>query len=511
MKIKNHKIIREIHRGAITTVYQAHHTHLDRPVLLKVLNTQWLGENDLMERFHREARICARLRHPNIVTVYDFEVSDTLVYLSMEFVSGSPLNTYLRENGALTAEQARKLARDICHALAYAHEQGVIHRDIKPDNILLEPDGTARLTDFGLAAINESVTVTQQGQNMGTPAYMAPELIKGRPASVQSDLFSLGVTLYEACSGSSPFKQDTLAATFQHILTHNPLPLQSLRPDLDEIFCETVHSFMAKNPEKRPRKADAALFEKSKPANNKQNISQKFNYTPFFLVVAGLVLILTGIIGIYFFNMPNQHADRDNNVKNNVEQPDSSKRLITTSTITAQNKEKSKQLPQKKEIPAIPNSVTLKKARTTAPPSAVKSGRLFLTCTPWAAVYIDGDSLDMTPLKAPLQLTAGSHEMELRNPNYEIYRQTLEIRPDKTDTLHVKLKPTFAYLNIQASPWAKIFINGKYREDTPLSKPLAVRSGRVVIRLENPGLGIIYDTLNLKAQVVVHRSYSFKK
>ncbi len=154
MKIKNHEIISEINRGSLTTVYKAKHLNLDRLVLLKVLNQQWLNEKDLLARFKREAQISARLNHPNIVNVYDFEISADLVYISMEFVQGKPLDEYIKNNNPVSWTTIENIVLNILSALEYAHKNKVIHRDIKPGNILLDEKLNARLTDFGLAALS---------------------------------------------------------------------------------------------------------------------------------------------------------------------------------------------------------------------------------------------------------------------------------------------------------------------------------------------------------------------
>ena len=167
MKIKNHEIHHEISRGALTTVYKARHLNLDRPVLLKVLNRQWLDQRDLLERFRREARIAGSLRHPGIVSVYDFEILPDLVYISMEYVDGQTAADYVKSQQPIPFEKIKKIFLDLLTALVYAHNKGVIHRDIKPSNILLDKTFNARLTDFGLASLVDVPGVTEQGYSLG--------------------------------------------------------------------------------------------------------------------------------------------------------------------------------------------------------------------------------------------------------------------------------------------------------------------------------------------------------
>ncbi|KAA3657540.1 MAG: serine/threonine protein kinase, partial [Calditrichaeota bacterium] len=259
MQIKNHKILHEIYRGAMTTVYKAQHLNLERPVLLKVLNKQWLQEQDLLERFQREARISAKLQHPNIVNVYDFEISEDLVYLSLEFVEGQTLQETIRITHPMPFKRILNITRDIASALDYAHQNGVIHRDIKPSNILLDENGNARLTDFGLASLHGSAHVTVQGQLVGTPAYMAPELIHGSPANRQSDFYSLGITLFEMLTATSPFFDEQPAVTLQNVM-HAKLPdVSSLRDGIPENLKILLNALVQFEPAKRPKNAQTVL------------------------------------------------------------------------------------------------------------------------------------------------------------------------------------------------------------------------------------------------------------
>ncbi|RMH61439.1 MAG: serine/threonine protein kinase [Calditrichaeota bacterium] len=501
MNIKNHEIIREIHRGAITTVYEARHLNLDRPVLLKVLNKQWLGEKDLMERFRREARISARLRHPNIVHIYDFEVSGQQVYISMEYVDGIPLSRYIREQGPLTPKQLRKLATDLIAALQYAHAHDVIHRDIKPANILLEKDGTARLTDFGLALFKDTQTLTRHGENVGTPAYMAPELIKGAAADVQSDLYSLGVTLFEACHGAPPFSGDNVAAVFQKVLYEEAPALESLHPESDPSLCRLIHALMSKEPARRPDMAEITSLLNGHNTTASTVSSRKPKLQRLLMVIIPLMILAAGLI---YFLAPSQTAEEEKPTI--LKSPDTNRVMpkvvndsLTSSPGAPRNTEPQKRPTLTRKVSESEKNIPLEK------------GALTVICTPWAALFLNGDSIDTTPLKSPLRLMAGNYELTLRNPNYEPYSTTIRIAPGRHDTMRVRLRKAFGYLSIQAVPWAKIYIDGVYRDDTPLARPLTVHSGRIILRLENPGLGSLTDTLHISPGSVVSRRYNLKK
>ncbi len=297
MKIKNHQILHEISRGSLTTVYKAKHLNLDRFVLLKVLNSQWLCEADLLERFRREARISAKIDHPNIVRVYDFEVSSDLVYISLEYVEGQTLQHYLEQENPVTLEKAIAVFKDVLTALAYTHERGILHRDIKPANIMIDEREQARLTDFGLACLDDIPAVTEQGQSLGTPAYMAPEVVQGAAGSIQSDLFSVGVTFYEVLAGKSPFQKENMAATLHAVISEAIPDISKLRPEVPPNIVYLLKTLLAKAAEKRPENATEVLRilanNTAPPASHQAKATRK-NKTrrPVFGLLASLLIVL---------------------------------------------------------------------------------------------------------------------------------------------------------------------------------------------------------------------------
>ena len=226
MKIEGYTISEELSRGPITTVYRATQDALERSVVLKVLNIQWQNETDLVARFQREAKIYARLKHPNIVTIFNFGFSGEAFYLVMEDIKGQSLANLLKKHKSLPYPVALYIAREILSGLTYAHDKGVIHRDLKPSNILIDHDGLVKITDFGLATISDLPRITDHDSSVGTPAYMSPEQARGEQLDSRSDLFSLGVTIYEMFTGVSPFYDENLAVTINNVLTKKQDPLQ---------------------------------------------------------------------------------------------------------------------------------------------------------------------------------------------------------------------------------------------------------------------------------------------
>ena len=258
------RIEKYLARGGMAEVYLGSHLTLERPVAVKVLHSYIEEEPDLLNRFQREAKVVAGLRHPNIVQVFDFDTVDGHPYIVMEYLSGPTLATYLRnlhqQNQRIPPNQVARLLKGLTAALDYAHELGVIHRDIKPGNILLHSksgqvdptapltkDIDAILTDFGLVRITTSASQTATGQISGTPAYMAPEQARGDRTDHRTDIYSLGVVLYEMLAGRVPFESDsTLSIIYKHI-NEPPPPIPNISPAVQNV----MNRALAKDPNAR--------------------------------------------------------------------------------------------------------------------------------------------------------------------------------------------------------------------------------------------------------------------
>jgi serine/threonine protein kinase len=253
------RILRELGRGGMGVVYQARQTVMNRQVVIKVIHRALLDHPDALERFRREVQAAASLSHPNIVTAYDAEQVGDLHMLIMEFVAGQSLAEVLQKKGPLPVAQACHHVRQAALGLQHAHERGLVHRDIKPQNLMLTPRGQVKILDFGLAKVvsenRPSKNLTALNSYMGTPEYSAPEqATDARSADIRADLYSLGCTLYCLLAGRPPYQDDTPVKTILAHLEKEPTPLPELRPDVPAALWQVVERLLAKHAAQRYQK-----------------------------------------------------------------------------------------------------------------------------------------------------------------------------------------------------------------------------------------------------------------
>lgn len=255
-----YELLKRIGRGGMADVFLAHDILLDRDVAVKVLFPEHAIDPNFVERFRREAQAVAGLNHPNIVSVYDWGQTGNTYFMAMEFVDGRTLAEALRRSGRMTAKSAATVAMAIANALAYAHRNNVVHRDIKPANILMGNDGAIKVVDFGIARALDSghdAGLTQDGAVMGTATYFSPEQAKGEGLDLRSDLYSLGIVLYELVSGRPPFTGDSALATAYKQVNEDAERLKNLVPDVPMALEAIVAKCMAKDATVRYPNAEA--------------------------------------------------------------------------------------------------------------------------------------------------------------------------------------------------------------------------------------------------------------
>ncbi|MEG3181278.1 serine/threonine-protein kinase [Sphingomonas sp. LT1P40] len=300
--------------GAMAEVYRAHDPDIDRTVAIKVLKSEFARDAEINGRFLREARAAGALNHPHIATIYDVGETDGIAYIAMELIDGQPLDELLQTEGRLSYERVLAIGRQLAGALGYAHSAGVVHRDVKPSNILLSADGkTAKLLDFGVARIgevdaataNQQMARTQVGQLIGTPRYMSPEQALGLPVDHRSDLFSLGVILYEMVTGKVAFPGTALATLAIQIAQEKVEPIDRSAADCPPGFRFIVDKLLAKKPEQRFASGAAleAAFDREISARNdapagRRGVPLRIKLSATLAIVTAISLFICVTVGL---------------------------------------------------------------------------------------------------------------------------------------------------------------------------------------------------------------------
>lgn len=291
-----YQILRELGRGGMAIVYEAYQPSLGRNVAIKVLPPEFTYDKTFVQRFLHEARAAARLNHPNIVAIYDVGEQNGVYFIVMQKLEGESLHSLIQRAQGLPMARAAHLVGQVAAGLDYAHAQGLVHRDIKPANIFVGPDDHATVMDFGIAKALAGAQLTQSGMMMGTPAYMSPEQASGKPAGPGSDVYSLGLVLYQMLAGQTPFQAESTPALLYKQVHEPPPPLRSFVSDLPPAVEAVVSQALAKDPVHRFRSAgemaralQAAVARRPAPP---KPVSSRYNRVlPWGGMAAGLVLV----------------------------------------------------------------------------------------------------------------------------------------------------------------------------------------------------------------------------
>lgn len=259
-----YEIVEELGRGAMGIVYKARDPLIERYVAVKTINLEALPEKerkDYAARFYQEAKAAGHLNHRNIVTIHDLGESGDVAYIAMELMEGRELQTVMDGLRRLPAEKSLYIAAQVAEGLYFAHQRGIVHRDIKPSNIMLLGDDQVKIADFGIAKMSSSLATTKTGMIIGSPLYMSPEQIRAQKIDARSDIFSLGVVLYQMLTGKLPFNADDAHAVMYQIVNEQPAKPSSLNPDVPDALDKIVYKCLAKNPDERYKDAQELADE----------------------------------------------------------------------------------------------------------------------------------------------------------------------------------------------------------------------------------------------------------
>jgi hypothetical protein len=272
-EIGNYRIVEKIGEGGMGVVYKAIDTQLGRVVAIKALSPEFSRNPELLERFRREARAQAQLNHPNLATLYAFVVQDNAAYMVMEFVDGETFCEILARRGAIPAAEAIPLFLQALAGIGHAHRQGIVNRDIKPSNIMLNRECVVKVMDFGLVKVASDHRITRTGLRLGTAYYMSPEQILAKPVDARSDIYSLGATLYEILTGQAPFHADSEFQILNDHVNTPPPPPTRLHPQIPQGIENAVLKALAKDPDQRFQTVEQFSAALERPAEFYQGVT----------------------------------------------------------------------------------------------------------------------------------------------------------------------------------------------------------------------------------------------
>jgi serine/threonine-protein kinase len=496
---EKYEILEVLSSGVQSNVYTALQKPLERKVILKILSPTLTTTPEVVARFEREAKLLSTLNDDNVTKIYDFGKHAGLYFFVSEYIEGLSVKELLERKGRLSLQLASYIILESAKALNRLHKQGIVHRDLKPGNILLSHDGKIKLTDFGLAFSPAMPSITIEGSILGTPAYMPPEQILGKPVDNRSDIYSLGILFYELLIGTNPFLGDTYSAIMHNVLNLKPAPIYKIDKQFEEHkdLWSIIEKMIDKSPIARFQNisevCDKLIFWYSKD----QNKSWKFNpteiksiskdTTPTFLpkikhrnnqwVFVPIIVIVVIAIILVIIKLPHQKPQlfQQSPVSNETTT------VLKHETIVPTGYDNTG-----------PITVTLRpitdsnKLKTATAMQKDGFGYLKISALPWAGVFVDGKEAFTTPKDTFLRLVAMKHLIELINPNFPDIETLISLRADESLKITIDLTEHVSFLQIDVSPWADIYIDNVYKATTPLSSQLIVPIGTHKISVKNP-------------------------
>jgi eukaryotic-like serine/threonine-protein kinase len=427
-RIGNCRIVEEVASGGMAVVYRAVQDELDRTVAIKALKTSAASDQSLVTRFEREAKSLANLQHENIIHIYDFHRERGALFIVMEYVEGTDLYDLLDRCGRLPYDVAAVIAMQVARALDYIHYRAILHRDIKPANVMISRQGGVKLMDFGIARDTNFSDLTEAGTGIGTPAYMSPEQILGDKLDSRSDLFSLGIVLYQMVTGRKPFIEDEQKSVMHKIRIEKHEPARKLNPELPRELERIIDKCLQKQPRDRWRSAQALVMalERFLAKHVEMNYHARL---VLFLKTEG---VITQLEADEYLNPalggPGSSA---------LAQPNLAGRQVVRRNLIVQG-----------AIAAVATLMVglihLAPVGASDPPGAAAAlaerGFVRIVVHPWGRVLIDGTERGVTPMAAPIELPAGRHTLTIQNDFFADHEQVIEVPAGAVDdALEIKV------------------------------------------------------------------------
>jgi len=500
---KKFEIISCYKKDEHSAVYLAKHIYLDKKVFLKVLNTETIPDSSINERFKREAKILAQLEHPNIIKVFDFGMFKEHFYISFEYFESLNLREVLGSNN-ISVENKKGIFVQLVKGLNFAHGKNVIHRDIKPENILVNGNNEVKLTDFGLAQDSLDNLITQRYSVVGTPAYMSPEQIQGEKLTIQSDMFSLGITAVELFSGKNPFIGRDSNETINNIISFDEQNNEELYLYLPDEIKKVLKGLLAADPGNRFISCTEILeilnIEREIPKNSSNKKNKKYWLIPSLVIVV--------IVGLWLVNMIFQSSESDKNIAESIDTLqknsetldtfDENMETILIPELTVDNSPDDK---------VNDTSAEIDKSILQESTISNKFGEFYIKCYPWAKVYLNNKFMETTPLTKNIITKSGSYLLTLIHPDYPKYSDSINIKPEELFFIEVNLDTLFGYFECQVYPWSEIYIDGEKKGVTPLNFPIRLNEGSYKLTLKNPQYKSIESAISIKKKDTLRMTF----
>jgi len=517
-----YQILSELGQGAMGVVYKAIDPLIDRTVAIKTINLD-LSRDELAnfeERFYREAKSAGRINHPNIVTIYDVGKTDNIAYIAMEFLEGQSLKEVLDVHTPMSIDRIVDVAAQVADGLAYAHENGIVHRDIKPANIMLVRDNVVKITDFGIAQMPTG-SRTLAGTILGSPKYMAPEQVVGKPVDGRSDLFSLGVVLYEMLTGETPFNGDNINTTMYRIVNEAPLPPKMITPRIPAAFNNIVGKALAKKPEERYQNAMEMAHDLRNykdlaepiPVSIRQSEKQRVAVRPknnigeetlvLSPVTDGQITSKAAIDEGIFLAQPDTVDARGPYLWQGKKILIAAVvMLVVVFTVTVMRSRTARQVkPALPKLTAVLPVVALaeKPAANPVKPDAVSQNSAPPQAEPLA--------LDPPPPAPKMPSARPSRTPPHPSPKHKITtHETVVSLPDEPP----QQSGGSALLSFAITPWGEVYVDGKKAGAAPPLKELKISAGKHVIEIRNLNFPPYSKTIDLQADSTKKIKYIFK-
>ena len=495
------EVIECLKKDTNTSVYIAKHIYLGKKIILKTLNTDELSDKTVLGRFKREAKILARLDHPNLIKVLDFGTYQNFFYLSFEYFESRNLRAIIKFNN-FSVDEKTYLLIQLLKALNVAHQNRIIHRDIKPENILVNSNLELKIADFGLALVINDTALTHKASIVGTPSYMSPEQIRGEELTPQTDIFSTGIVAYELFLNENPILGEDISKTINKVLNYNVSSILDKIKNLPENIQQALQSMLQKNLRNRAKSAAEVLNLLGVEEEVQNRITKEIYYKSrskkvFYFTLP--IIILISIFAFLYFRT------------DIISQRNSFIYEIPRSNSNTGDyffrKDEGYLAPL--DIPIITEPKI--EIKNTKDITAVMPGQLFIECLPWADVYIDNEKFDTTPLSKNIYLSAGIHTLRLVHPEFPAYSRKIRIESNKTDSISINFNIMVGHLICKINPWGNIYLNKKLYGTTPLREPLALFPGWYHLIITNPNYGKVDTTIRIRSEETIEYIYNFQK